>query len=333
LKSLSPLRFPRRLCALSLFSLAVFALAGCGKTVLITRGPQTTAPPASLQPIDGIPFYVKRAYCQQQASWLEPQFSLNVTATVDGKPANWLSADVVLSRSESLTNPGVRDLAGISGQDLTVKSPAGCAAFLAGRDAVDQLRRAKAQPVDDSNLEPAIGRGDVLLTQNSARIVPYVDYQTVYYYNTARPLTGTSSVDAKFAEDGTLTEGSSSITDQTLSTITGVFSTALTAFGANATRSPGPESGLPQPCQDFTGTTLRFNVSNSVTVYRHTHTFKSAETNELACLARPISSSDKCADGCSLEITAVSSPDAKPKTDDAKPKDGDDPKLPKPPKP
>ncbi len=174
------------------------------------------------------------------------------------------------------------------------------------------------EAIDDADLYPAIARGDVLLASNSAQIVPYVDYETVYYYNTARPLTGSSQVDVKLAADGTLTEGSSSITDQTLSTITGVLSTAITSFAPAAVSSRGPSSALPQPCQDFKGTTLRYNISHSVAVYRHTHTFKTADANEIACVARPAKSAAACADGCSLEITDVPQPDA-PKPDAPKP--------------
>jgi hypothetical protein len=302
---------------------ALIFISGCGQTAHITRGPQTTAPATSLQPVDGIPFYVKRAYCQQQASWLEPQFTLEVTATVDGKHNSSLSTVSMLSRSQFLTNDAVRRLQSVSGQEFAVQTADGCSGYLSVAGAMGVLRNIKMNTVDDANLQNAIIAGDVLLTSNTAQIVPYVDYETVYYYNTARPVTGTSSVDVKLNADGTLSEGNSSVTDQTLSTITGVLSTAITSFAPTAVSSRGPGGALPAECRDFPGKTVRYDVSHSVAVFRHTHTFKTPGTNELACVARPANTNATCGDGCSLEITAVPVPDGDKKSDDDK-KPGDD---------
>lgn len=306
-------------------------ISGCGQTAHITRGPQTTAPATSLQPVDGIPFYVKRAYCQQQASWLEPQFTLDVTATVDGKHDNSLGADAMLSRSQLLTNEAVRRLQSVSGQELSVQTPEGCTAYISAASAIELLRNIKMNAVDDANLQNAVIAGDVLLTSNTAQIVPYVDYETVYYYNTERPVTGTSSVDVKLNVDGTLSEGNSSVTDNTLSTITGVLSTALTSFAPAGVSSSLPGSELPKECRDFPGKTVRFDVSHSVAVYRHTHTFKTPGTNELACVARPVNTNAICGDGCSLEITAIPMPDSDKKSTDDKKPGGDKPPGSKPP--
>jgi hypothetical protein len=303
--------------------------SGCGKTVLITRGPQITAPPVTVEPVDGIPFYVKRAYCQQQASWLEPQFTLDIAATVDGKRDSSLGAEVMLSRAEFLKNHDLRELKAISGQELQVKTMDDCRTYISALGEIDGLRRIKMDVVDDADLGPAISGGDVLLTENTAQIVPYVDYETVYYYNTARPLTGTSQVDVHLAADGTLTEGNSSVNDQTLSTVTGVLSTAITSFGPAAMTSSGLESELPEPCKDFKGKTLRYDVTNTVEVYRHTHTFKTASANEIACVARPVKASAVCGDGCSLEITEVAQQKPEADKNPAKPSgdkpDGDKP--------
>ncbi len=310
---------------LSAFPILAFAisllLTGCGKTVLVTRGPQLTAPPLKTQAVDGIPFYVKRAYCQQKASWIEPQYSIAVTATVDSQPAHWLDATAVLSRSQFLHDPALPKLLESSGKDLDVKSEEGCTTYLRIQSLTERMRKSVPHPVDDADLTTAVRDGDLTLAENSASVITYVDYQTVYYYNAARPVTGTSQIDLKLATDGTLTEGNSSVNDQTLSSITGVFSSALAGAGAAAipmvsAAFSSDKPVLPQPCQQFSGTRVRYDATYAVHIYSHTHLFKDAAAAEPSCNPRPLASASFCGEGCSLQITEVAvTPAVSTKTD------------------
>jgi hypothetical protein len=312
------------------FSSAAILLAGCGKTVLITRAPQATAPPLKTEPVDGVPFYVKRAYCQQKAAWLEPQYSVRVTGMAEGKPLAQNSVETTMSRSRFLRDWPLHQLVEQSGQPYQVKTRFGCYQYMHTHDLVRELQGIVVAPIDDSDITSEVQDGDLLLAENSAQLVPYVDYQTVYYYNTSRPLTGTSQADVKLAADGTMTEGSSQVNDETLSSVTGVFSSLLSGAGAAAVPLMGaspPPSQLPQECQDFPGETAAFTVTYTVRVYQHTHLFKDPANTELACLARPLAEAERCGAGCSILISEVPAPAAAPAPD--KP----DSPTPTPPKP
>jgi hypothetical protein len=322
---------------LSLITLsAAVLLAGCGKTVVVTRGPQMTAPPAKVEAVDGIPFYVKHAYCEQKATWVEPQYNVQVAASIDGKPAAWLGVSVLLPRSEALSNFDMLTLQENSGKDMDVKSLEGCLDFIQLGDVVGELRHIALKPVDDADVSGAVKSGDLLLAANTAHVATYVDYNTMYYYNANRPVTGTSQIDVKLAADGTMTEGSGQVNDQTLSSITGVVSSAAAGIGAAAlplVMAAGPIRQLPKECQDISGNKVRFDFTATVHIYSHTHIFKDPQASEPACLPRPLATAAQCGQGCQLEITEVTPAPAKAK--DAKPDsggDGDKPPKPKPPK-
>jgi hypothetical protein len=301
-------------------SIASLLLAGCGKTVVITRGPQLTAP-TKTSAVDGIPFYVKRAYCQQKASWNEPQYVVQASALADGVPDDDLGVSVTMSRSEYLRNPSLHALERSNGVALDVKSEAGCEQYRHLKNLLPELANGVVATVDDSDLSQGVSKGDLLLAENSAQIVSYVDYQTVYYYNANRPLTGTSQVDVKLAADGTMTEGSSQVNDQTLSSVTGVFSSLLSGAGAAALplmMASAPNPKLPEECARLAAKSVTFKVASTVHVYQHTHLFKDADAaTEPACLAKPLRTAEQCGAGCSVAITELPAPSAaKP---DAKP--------------
>jgi len=73
---------------------------------------------------------------------------------------------------------------------------------------------------------------------NTAAIVPVVDYTHVYYLNSRSPWTGTSQVSAKVADDGTLSEGSGQVDDETWSTILSTVSSLVGDFTGSASGSP-----------------------------------------------------------------------------------------------
>lgn len=287
--------------------LTLLLLAGCGKTVVISRGPQVTSPPAQVQPVDGLPFYVKHAYCQQSTAWNEPQYTVTVSVSVDDKPAGTVGVGA-LSRGQLLHDGTLQYLLKNVSRDLDVGTRDDCETYLETKDLGRDLQKTPPENIDDADLRHAIANGDLLLAENTAQMVTYVDYSTVYYYNTNRPLTGTSSVDVKLAADGTLTEGNSSFNDQTLSSVTGVLSSAASGLGSALVplmASSGPSEKLPHECQLLAGKKVRFDVTTQVRTFRHTHQFKDAAHSEAACNPRLVSAAAACGEGCSLQITEL----------------------------
>ena len=85
-----------------------------------------------------------------------------------------------------------------------------------------------------------------------------MDYGNVFYLNSARPLAGSTQVSAKLAADGTLTEGSAQVQDQTLQTIASTIS-SLVGSASTATKIFGLEA---QP---------EFKLTVKTKIYSHTH--------------------------------------------------------------
>jgi hypothetical protein len=314
-------------------TLASLIITGCARTVVVTRGPQSTAPTATQQ-VAGIPIYVKRAYCQQQSVWVEPQYVITVSTDFDNYIPNSPSGLLVLDRRHYAESAAT--LAFLRNDDkktFNLKDPAGCQAFLTASEMWGELQDLhRATAANDADLSAAQADGNITLIQNSASMVSYVDYQTLYYYNVSRPLIGTSNVDVKLAADGTMNEGSGSITDQTLSTI---LSTAASLFppagaaaaAANMVSSSGPPEK--NACAHYGATTATIHYTEVDHTYRHTHTIRNANVGQADCTPMPLATAAICADKCELQITdATSSPDSDSDSD-SKDKDSG-PSKPKP---
>jgi hypothetical protein len=167
---------------------------------------------------------------------------------------------------------------------------------------------------------------DLILLGSSAAPVVFVDYTDQYYVNAKLPWAGSANVDAKVAEDGSLTEASGQVETKTLETLLGPVNTAITgALGSGKDLEAGKIA--------------IFTLTVSLSGYRHT----------LAKLVDYPSTSTKTADGVISTVTPacavvqtitfaeaseykredLSQPatDAKPtdkKTDDTKKKAADD---------
>jgi len=98
---------------------------------------------------------------------------------------------------------------------------------------------------------------DRILLGSSAAPVVFVDYTDQYYVNAKIPLAGSANVDAKVADDGSLSEASGQVESKTLETILGPVNTAITgALGAAKALEPGKIE--------------TFTLTVSVSGYRHT---------------------------------------------------------------
>jgi len=112
---------------------------------------------------------------------------------------------------------------------------------------------------------------DLVKTKNVVEIAnksypdAVVDYSRTYYYNSPRPWIGTSSLDVHLNTDGTLAEGNSSVTSQTLQAFLSALpiSALITkAAGLAAEAAPGAYS---------TKQTVEYELSIQPSAYTHTH--------------------------------------------------------------
>jgi hypothetical protein len=201
---------------------------------------------AAKNKLPGIPFFNHMGICIQEEEWNEPQTTLTLTVT----PDNGLSQ----TRSMVLNNqpfyqhdPDVLNLLTIleiaqGKHKITDKDQSYCPANVAkGWDTLGQKYEVKqidetgSDPSTDPNkisIESATKYGILVLTANTATQGVGVDYSRVYYLNTKSPLIGTASVDAKIGTDGTLTEGSVSVDDETGNYVLTALGTVATAGGA-----------------------------------------------------------------------------------------------------
>jgi hypothetical protein len=150
----------------------------------------------------------------------------------------------------------------------------------------------------DNKLGDAETNGNVIQVSNTGVLDSVVDYTHQYYMNSRTPWIGTSQVDAKLASDGTLTEGSAQVDDETWSTILSTVSSLVGDFtGAGAatpaaastsgtipTVAPQIEGIPPSPprpsCQDSPSwpapkQKVTYKVMLTTLIYKHDHTEQS----------------------------------------------------------
>ncbi|MGB8524634.1 MAG: hypothetical protein WCD43_16840 [Candidatus Acidiferrales bacterium] len=198
-------------------------------------------------PPKGIPFYAKTGVCRQQTDWLEPQYIL----TYESKSGTTATGpvDKVLSRQQ-FSQKTVQDFIANPGAPSAWKT----AIFdLPGPDSINESNSA------DITREEAAGNW--VRVSNSGAVEAVVDYGNVFYLNSARPLAGTTQVDAKLAADGTLTEGSVQVEDQTIAAISSLISSASTAAAGFA----APHITTTEPAQPEN------KLSVKTKVYKHSH--------------------------------------------------------------
>jgi hypothetical protein len=227
-----------RLAALLILCLS---FVGCFSGVRVSRSNSLGDPPK------GIPFYAKTGVCKQQTDWLEPQYILTYESKSETTATG--PVDKVLSRQQ-FSQKAVQDF---------IANPSAPSAWktaifdLPGPDAINESNSA------DITREEAAGNW--VRVSNSGAVEAVVDYGNVFYLNSARPLVGTTQVDAKLAADGTLTEGSVQVQDQTLAAIGSLISSASTA----ATGFAGAHLAPSEPAEP------EYKLGVKTKVYKHSH--------------------------------------------------------------
>jgi hypothetical protein len=276
-------------------------LSGCGSLIKVTRQPRANTAGS----VAGIPFYVKAGICKHQTIWLQPIYSvtLKMTFTPDdkgkpandkGKPANdkGKPADdkakpaIVSSRTLVLTLAEVQSadfktlMQAVNEAQPDANGGISAAALgdiedawttLSERQPADPYRldqnQLRSVPVPGAPGVPAgTDRNRVLQVANETVAETYVDYSTMYFFNTSKPLAGSAQGNVELAGDGTMTKGSAQIESKTLQTFLDLLPVkdvlGTVAKGAvGAALAPTPVAG-----------TVTYDLSISVQqVWKHTH--------------------------------------------------------------
>jgi len=274
-----------RLAILAVLSLA---LGGCMSSVRVSQSTSLASPPK------GIPFYAKTGACKQETAWLEPQYIVTYESKIGA--SSFGPVDKVLNRQQFM-KPAVQGFlvapqASADWQKIIFAEP--------GPDVVNET--------NPSDIKKEVDEGNWTEASNTAEVDAVVDYGNVFYLNSARPLAGTTQVDAKLSADGTLTEGSAQVNDQTIATVASAISSLVTSA---TTAAKFVES---QGTSDNT-------ITVKTKVYKHTHSqylppvdasTKAATATPSACIASP----SGVVGGSFVVTEATDSTNAKPATTD-----------------
>ena len=236
-----------------LFAAAILSslLPGCAGLEISHRPTGSTS---KLTQAPGVPFFAKKARCRQEVVWFEPIYTLDFAALIPDKDGTLQAhprGTVVLPRSNfesaDVTNL-IKLLNNRPSDEGTVKS------FW---DKVVALADPKVLSRDFGSL----GTKDRILVGRSAAPAVFVDYAEQYYVNAKAPLAGSANLDAKVADDGSLSELSSQLENKTFETIVSAL-----PVGSVITGELGLTGKSVAPANEIEA----FQVTISVSGYRHT---------------------------------------------------------------
>jgi hypothetical protein len=286
-------------------------LSGCGSLMNVTRQAHATTPGH----VDGVPFYVKAGVCKQQTVWLQPIYSLTLKATppADKGPAGTVSSRTLILTLAEVRSDEFRNLMNAKANEIETKW-----------DALAQKQPPDPYSLDQSKLGDKTSPDNKRVLRVANETVPeiYVDYSTMYFYNTSKPLAGSAQANVELASDGTMTKGSAQAEDKTLQAfldllpIKDVLSTVAKA-GLGVAAAPAAEPA-------------KYELSIATQLLKHTH-FKYLTDKTPPCappegeltpgynlLTEDVSEpKKKAADGQTISVNGSIQ---LPKKDDAKPK-------------
>jgi len=229
----------------------VLLLSGCS-SVHVNRSNSLSAAPK------GIPFYAKTAVCKQETVWLEPQYII----TFENQATSYGPVQATMSREEYLRKETQDFIAQAGG------TPADWMTLTAAAKGPVQFDEGATCAVSEG--QPACGilaqekKGNWFRVANTGTVDVIVDYSNVFYLNSSRPVAGTTQVDAKLGSDGTLSEGSAQVNDQTLATIASTIA-SLAGSASTAAKIGGFAAAEEAKKKEV-------HVTVSTKFYRHTHT-------------------------------------------------------------
>ena len=183
--------------------LAVLPLYGCGSIMVQQETPtgRTFLP--------GIPFYSKSAQYTHETKWLRRELVVSVVVTPGSDKTRAAHYPITGALVVPATAAGDVET-GLAGLLNDVKGES----FDGARIAVEKTFRGfavlRTVPAQDELLSNTVGYTMVVGHER-------------HYVNTLQPLVGTASGTYKLSADGTLTDATANVTDDTLKTILGLF--------------------------------------------------------------------------------------------------------------
>ncbi len=175
-------------------------LIGCGPVFRVTKDGA---------PVQGIPFYVKDADCLHQMVYVMPYVRLTLQ-TLNGQKFQGAET-MTISEKDFNEDTTVQSLLALLRENPLTVTEFG----VVTHDWTDIRNQKSANPYEAVKNQ----RWPQYLVSNSTTTKLFVDYESVYTLNAKSPLVGSVSADYHLASDGTLSEASGQVTDQTLSTI------------------------------------------------------------------------------------------------------------------
>jgi len=279
--------------------------------------------------------------CKRETVWVEPQYTLSLSVTADKQLP--VTKTMTVTRQAYL-NDEVQTLItamnGLAGEHkVDANNASECPSSVGAvwdRVAANKSYSPVAGLETSGGLGAAETAGNIVRVGDSAAVVTEVDYKNVYYLNTRSPWIGTAQVDAKLGSDGTLTEASAQVDDETWSTILNAATSLVGDFfgagsaaaapaaaaappaaGANALTVSGTKSAAAAPgfsCPALAGWptptgTFSYKYGLTTTIYKHDHT-------ELSELDKPCETIREGVVGGNFTVVAEAA-DAKEKKDDS----------------
>jgi hypothetical protein len=194
---------------------------GCGSAFIVHKNGSE---------LKGIPFYVKEASCLHQRIYTMPYYKLTLQSLVGDKVAG--AETFTVSERFYTQETKVKELLSVMRQ----KPPLTANDLNTMNSDWDVVKNNNADPYSAA----ATDTWPKYLVTNSNSPKVYVDYGSVYTLNAKRPVSGSVTANYKIAADGTLSEASSQISDDTLKTVLGslpISSLISTAAGIGAAPS------------------------------------------------------------------------------------------------
>lgn len=228
-------------------------IAGCGGSLYQVKLKGET------KDLDGIPFYIKKARCKQETTYLEPIFEVALIEELDAGNAEWKetgqqSIALSLSGFEAARCQGL--FMPDDDQDL--------------RERFKNLRdpdRYSGRYYPKNSYLPS-SPDDYQMISDTAVLETYVDYDQVFYINTKRAWSGSSNATIVLAGDGTLTKAEAKIDDTTFQTVLSVLPvSAYLSKTLGLVSEPEVKKAL-QPEEPPVRTRIRLAVKS--TFYVHT---------------------------------------------------------------
>jgi hypothetical protein len=254
--------------------LAAGLLVGCGGPILVVSRARTSpVSNASDENLPGVPFYVKTAGCKHETVWLQPVYSLTLKKTFTplhppknpDDPQPTITVSTVTLSLDQYRSDDVGSLRGLLAAIGEAEiSPDRIAPIEQAWNKVQHLQTGDPYAVDENNLSAS---KRVVRASNEITPETYVDYSTTYYYNSKKPLAGTSQATVQLAADGTLTQASAQVETKTLETFLNLLPTQAVLTQVAKAYLPPPLSLVAQPPQG----TYKFELISTAKIFRHTH--------------------------------------------------------------